>query len=114
MNPKDKENVKNILDMFGERYSREFIQKVYLMNNRQFELTLDMFLTENLPEQDEKLQLTIIETAPQSEANSSASKTLINTNQTQYGSQAARGGGNQVDMRSYVLDQYKEVLFPQH
>jgi len=63
MNPKDKENVKNILDMFGDRYSREYIQRVYLMNNRQFEQTLDMFLTENLPEQDDKPQLTIIETA---------------------------------------------------
>ena len=62
MNPKDKDNVKNILDMFGEKYDRAFVQKVYLMNNKEFELTLDMFLTENLPEIDAKPQLTIVET----------------------------------------------------
>jgi len=32
------------------------------MNNKDFEMTLDKFLTENLPELDTKPQLTIIET----------------------------------------------------
>jgi len=40
--------------MFGEKYERAYVQKVYLMNNKDFELTLDMFLTENLPEVDAK------------------------------------------------------------
>jgi hypothetical protein len=48
--------------MFGSKYPRDFVQKVYLMNNKDFEMTLDKFLTENLPELDTKPQLTIIET----------------------------------------------------
>jgi len=59
----DKDNIKNILDMFGEKYPRDFVQKVYLLNNKDFEVTLDRFLTENLPELDEKPKLTIIETS---------------------------------------------------
>jgi hypothetical protein len=49
--------------MFGEKYPIAFVQKVYLMNNKDFEVTLDKFLTENLPAIDEKPKLTIIETA---------------------------------------------------
>ena len=47
------------------------------MNNKQFEQTLDMFLTENLPDTDEKPQLTIIETAPK--VNDSSAPAMINT-----------------------------------
>jgi len=65
MTPVDKDNIKNVLDMFGERYERSFVQKVYLMNDKDFERTLDMFLTENLPPIDAEPQLTIVETAPQ-------------------------------------------------
>jgi len=49
LNPVDKDNVKNILEMFGERWDRAYVQKVYLLNNKDFEKTLEMFLTENLP-----------------------------------------------------------------
>ena len=38
------------------------------MNDKQFEQTLDMFLTENLPAIDEKPQLTIIETSKKVDA----------------------------------------------
>ena len=110
LNQTDKDNIKNILDMFGDRFQREFIQKVYLMNNKQFEQTLDMFLTENLPDTDEKPQLTIIETAPKV---NDSSLTTINTMANQK-SNAKQGAGNSVDMRSYVLDEYREVLFPKH
>ena len=90
--------------MMGDRFERSYIQKVYLMNNKEFERTLDMFLTDNLPEVDAKPQLTIIETAPNQ-------SNMINTGS----SNANFGQGssvNQVDMRSYVLDQYKEALCP--
>ncbi len=39
--------------MFGENFDRAFVQKVYLMNNKDFEKTLEMFITENLPPRDE-------------------------------------------------------------
>ena len=49
LNPVDKDNVKNILEMFGERWDRAYVQKIYLLNNKDFEKTLEMFITENLP-----------------------------------------------------------------
>ena len=91
--------------MMGDRFERSYIQKVYLMNNKEFERTLDMFLTDNLPEVDAKPQLTIIETAPTNQS-SMINTGSLNTNF------AMGSGGNQVDMRSYVLDQYKEALCP--
>ena len=91
--------------MMGDRFDRSYIQKVYLMNNKEFERTLDMFLTDNLPEVDAKPQLTIIETAPNQ-------SNMINTSgsNTNY-VQGFGGSANQVDMRSYVLEEYKEALF---
>ena len=78
------------------------------MNQRDFEKTLEMFITENLPPQEAQPQLTIIETAPEPKTT-----TLIDTGaqkpRTQLGG-VQSGGLN--DMRSYVLDEYKEVLFP--
>ena len=89
--------------MMGDRFERSYIQKVYLMNNKEFERTLDMFLTDNLPEVDAKPQLTIIETAPNQSS-------MINTGNSN--TNFAMGSGvNQVDMRSYVLEEYKEALF---
>ena len=40
------------MEMFGERFDRAFVQRVYLMNNKDFEKTLEMFITENLPAQE--------------------------------------------------------------
>lgn len=54
--------------MFGEKYPREFVQRVYLLNNKNFEVTLDKFLTENLPDIEDKPQFTIIETTTQAAA----------------------------------------------
>ena len=109
MTPQDKDNIKSSLDMFEGKYDRTFVQKVYLMNNKEFELTLDMFLTENLPEVDAKPQLTIVET----EREQKGSSFMINTTEKRQpaGSKAAGNTGG-IDMRSYVLDEYKEVLFP--
>jgi hypothetical protein len=45
--------------MFGDR-SKQLIEKVYLNNDRNFELTLEQFLTGNLPkEEKEELQVII-------------------------------------------------------
>lgn len=92
--------------MFGDRFPREFVQRVYLMNGKNFEVTLDKFLTENLPEVDAKPQFTIIET--------SAHDSQIISTGASVAEAAGSGRVNQVDMRSYVLDEYKELLFPKH
>ena len=57
--------MKQIMEMFGELHSRQFVTQVYLSNKRDFEKTLEMFITENLPPVEEQPQLTIIETAPE-------------------------------------------------
>jgi len=59
------------MELFGERFERTYVSQVYLMNNRDQEKTLDMFLTENLPPQEAKPELTIIETAPENKAGGS-------------------------------------------
>ena len=55
-----------------------------------------------LPANDSQPQLTIIETAPVEQKAPSSS--MINTGPAKK--------ANDVDMRSYVLDEYKDVLFP--
>ena len=100
--------------MFGELHDRAFVQKVYLLNDKNFERTLEMFITENLPPVDEQPKLTMIETAPNSEPSKQPGLSMIDTRQKPASAKTGAAGGQNsgVDMRSYVLDQYKEVLFP--
>ena len=72
------------------------------MNNRTLEKTIDNFCSGNLPAKDSEPQLTIIETAAPV-----SSSSMIDT-----GTQHLASSNNQKDLRSYVLDEYKEVLFP--
>ena len=60
LNVQDKEHVKNIYEMFGEQHDRQFISKVYLQNNKDFEKTLNQFLTGDLPKTE--IKVTIVET----------------------------------------------------
>ena len=76
-----------------------------------------MFLTENLPELDAKPQLTIIETAQKPSGSNSVSATsMIKTvgNDSFQPAYKTSYEGKKLDMRSYVLDEYKEVLFPKN
>ena len=105
----DKDNIKELNSIFGEQYSRDFIQKVYLMNNKQKEKTIEMFCEPHLlPEQDEKPQLTIVETAA-TKVNHESGLSMISTSggvgNQQFGSQA--NNHKPVDKRSYILEEYK-------
>ena len=94
--------------MFGERFERSFVTQVYLSNKRDFDKTLEMFITENLPPVESQPQLTIIETAPeQPKGGLSLIDTSAKANKPQ-----AQNDYTGMDMKSYVLDEYKEVLFP--
>ena len=46
--------------------SKQFIEKLYIMNAKDYDATLNMFLTGDIPE-EEKTELTIIETQPKKE-----------------------------------------------
>lgn len=40
-NLQDKENISSLYDMFNGKYSRQFIENIYVKNDRNFERTLD-------------------------------------------------------------------------
>jgi hypothetical protein len=48
----DKENIKNIFDMFNGQHSKQLIENVYLKNEKNFERTLELFLTGNIPKDE--------------------------------------------------------------
>ena len=51
----DKENIKSIMDMFNGQFRNERVRDIYLQNGKNFEQTLDMFLTGDLPEEQKEL-----------------------------------------------------------
>jgi hypothetical protein len=60
LSKQDKENVMNIFEMFSGEYNRQLIEKFYLQNNKEFESTLDMFLTGAIPkDQNDELHVII-------------------------------------------------------
>lgn len=102
LNPQDKENIKSVMEMFGTEHDQAYIKRVYLMNNRNLEKTIDNFCSGELPAKDSEPQLAMIETAPVT-----STSTMIDT-----GAQHLASSNDQKDLRSYVLDEYKEMLFP--
>mgnify|MGYP001137420328 CR=1 FL=1 len=45
--------------MFGGEHNRQLIEKIYLKNDRNMEVTLDIFLTGNIPSESEELHVII-------------------------------------------------------
>jgi hypothetical protein len=45
LNIQDKENIKSILEMFSGQFTKQFIESIYLSEAKNFEKTLDKFLT---------------------------------------------------------------------
>ena len=74
--------------------SKQFIENLYIANNKNMAETVNMFLNNDIPE-DEKTELKIIETKPKVEETK-----VIDTN-----SKADK-------IRAYVLDEFKDILFP--
>jgi hypothetical protein len=95
----DKENLRSIFDMFGGQHSRAYVEQVYLQNAKETERTLDMFLTGNgLPKALTDSELVV-------EVKSKEPEEVINTS-----SQVKKGPSK--DIRAYVLDEFKDILFP--
>ena len=88
----DKENIKSIVDMFGGTHTKAYVEQVYLMNNKDTEKSLDMFLTgKGLPKSATETELVVEVKQPKEE--------VIETRVSR-------------DTRAYVLDEFKDILFP--
>jgi len=93
--------MKNIHDMFGGQHSKAYVEQVYLSNGKDTEKTLDMFLTGNgLPKPATDSELVVEVKSKQPE------EVIITTTKTN-----AKGGLSR-DLRAYVLDEFKDILFP--
>jgi len=58
----DKENIKNIFDMFNGQHSKQLIEGLYLKNEKNFERTLELFLSGNIPK--DEYQVVVVPDAP--------------------------------------------------
>lgn len=95
----DKENIKQIQEMFSDSpqaRSKNFIENLYIANDKNMAETVNMFLNNDIPE-DEKTELKIIETKPKVEETKP-----IDTSTNQRADK----------IRAYVLDEFKDILFP--
>ena len=93
LTPQDKQNLKQIVDMFQGQYSREFVKQVYLSEGKNSEKTLDRFLNQNLPEQSK----IVVEVNQQ--------PTQIDTNKSEHSKQKE-------NLQKYVMEEYRDILFP--
>lgn len=55
----DKNNILQIFEMFGGEHNRNLIEKIYIQNSKNMEVTLDIFLTGNIPKENEELHVII-------------------------------------------------------
>ena len=55
MKIQDRENIKNIFDMFNGQHSKQLIETLYVKNGKNFEKTLEQFLTGNIPKDEYKV-----------------------------------------------------------
>jgi hypothetical protein len=55
----DKNNILQIFEMFGGEHNRPLIEKIYCSNQKNMEVTLDIFLTGKIPKENEELHVII-------------------------------------------------------
>lgn len=51
----DKENINNIYEMIDKKQTKLFIESLYVKNSKNLEVTLDQFLTNNIPKDEYKV-----------------------------------------------------------
>jgi len=81
--------------MFDGVHNKHLIENVYLQNGRNMEFTLDLFLTGNVPKEEDELQVTIQE---KEETKVEVTPTLIQQNK------------KKLDLKQYVLQEYSGIL----
>jgi hypothetical protein len=47
--------------MFDGKHHKQFVEKIYIANSRSLEITLDLFLSDNLPKEEGELHVIIQE-----------------------------------------------------
>ena len=55
----DRQNILRIHEMFGGEHSKPFIERVYLNYGKSMDVTLDAFLSGNIPKKEEELHVII-------------------------------------------------------
>lgn len=79
--------------MFSPNHNRTYIEQVYMMNGKNLEVTINMFCNEeSLPvsNQETKIEVEVIDSCVKAETFEKAPR----------------------DMSAYVLEEYKDILFP--
>lgn len=51
----DKENINSIFEMIDKKQTKQFIESLYVKNGKNLEITLDQFLTNNIPKDEYKV-----------------------------------------------------------
>ena len=59
LSTQDRANITQIHDMFGGQHTKQFIEGVYKSAGKCMEVTLEMFLTNNLPKKEDELHVII-------------------------------------------------------
>lgn len=87
--------------MFGGQHNKQFVEQVYLSNSKEMEMTLDMFLTGNLPKEGGELHVII-----EKEKETSDQKAdTIDTTYDQIQEQKKKS-----DLKKYILSEYGGIL----
>lgn len=98
LSAQDKQNIVRLHEMFGR--SKQFAEKIYLAYDRNFDATLEQFLTGNLPQEEtEELQVII---KPEDQSNKIVSTTYNEIQEKK----------KKQDLRKYILDEYSDILGP--
>ena len=59
LSTQDRANINQIHDMFGGQHAKQFIEGIYKSAGKCMEVTLEMFLTNNLPKKEDELHVII-------------------------------------------------------
>jgi hypothetical protein len=60
LNVQDKENIKQICDMFSGQFTKQRIESIYLENEKNLERTLDLFLNGRVSNEEEQIVVEVI------------------------------------------------------
>ena len=98
---KDKENILNIFEILGGMHNRQQVEKVFLQNNKDFDRTLDMFLSGAVKADDQEAELRVV--IEEKKENSKVQK--IDTSKHEIQADKKRQ-----DLKQYLMKEYSNIL----
>lgn len=82
--------------MFDGKHNRQFIEKIYIANDKSLEITLELFLTDNIPKEEGELHVIIQEDA--------------NKTKKEIAQGEIQQHKKKQDMKQYLLAEYGGIL----